>query len=120
MIGFDDGGSRASGMRVMLIQRRDRASRMHGPRHHMKQTSQPNLFGESDDRDDATPSRIVLPEGFKYQPNVIAPAEERELIRNIEPLPFKEFEFHGFTGKRRVVSFGWRYDFGERDLQRAS
>ena len=25
--------------------------------------------------------------------------------------PFREFEFHGFTGKRRVVSFGWRYDF---------
>ena len=26
-------------------------------------------------------------------------------------LPFREFEFHGFTGKRRTVSFGWRYDF---------
>jgi alkylated DNA repair dioxygenase AlkB len=28
-------------------------------------------------------------------------------------LPFKEFQFHGFEGKRRVVSFGWRYDFSE-------
>jgi len=26
-------------------------------------------------------------------------------------LPFREFEFHGVTGKRRTVSFGWRYDF---------
>jgi alkylated DNA repair dioxygenase AlkB len=26
-------------------------------------------------------------------------------------LPFRAFEFHGFTGKRRTVSFGWRYDF---------
>ena len=25
-------------------------------------------------------------------------------------LPFEEFQFHGFVGKRRVVSFGWRYD----------
>jgi alkylated DNA repair dioxygenase AlkB len=28
-------------------------------------------------------------------------------------LPFKEFQFHGFERKRRVVSFGWRYDFSE-------
>ena len=26
-------------------------------------------------------------------------------------LPFKEFEFHGYLGKRRVVSFGWQYEF---------
>lgn len=30
---------------------------------------------------------------------------------HIVPLPFRELEFHGFTGKRRIVSFGWRYDF---------
>lgn len=32
-------------------------------------------------------------------------------------LPFKEFEFHGFLGKRRVVSFGWRYNFDGTGLQ---
>ncbi|HVF39868.1 MAG TPA: alpha-ketoglutarate-dependent dioxygenase AlkB [Gemmatimonadaceae bacterium] len=32
-------------------------------------------------------------------------------------LPFKDFEFHGFTGKRRTVSFGWHYDFGHEKLQ---
>jgi alkylated DNA repair dioxygenase AlkB len=26
-------------------------------------------------------------------------------------MPFRDFEFHGFSGKRRIVSFGWRYDF---------
>src|SRR5262249_39728950 len=31
----------------------------------------------------------------------------------------KEFEFHGFLGKRRVVSFGWRYDFGQAKLMQA-
>jgi alkylated DNA repair dioxygenase AlkB len=34
----------------------------------------------------------------------------------VSTLPFKEFVFQGFLGKRRVVSFGWRYDFNERKL----
>jgi alkylated DNA repair dioxygenase AlkB len=34
-------------------------------------------------------------------------------------LPFRDFEFHGYTGKRRVVSFGWHYDFTGRRLQKA-
>jgi alkylated DNA repair dioxygenase AlkB len=60
-----------------------------------------------------------LPQGFKYQPDLITPPEEKQLLAEIEPLPFKDFEFHGFVGKRRVVSFGWRYDFNERELQKA-
>ena len=34
-------------------------------------------------------------------------------MADIQRLPFKEFQFHGFEGKRRVVSFGWRYDFSQ-------
>jgi alkylated DNA repair dioxygenase AlkB len=34
-------------------------------------------------------------------------------------LPFKEFEFHGFLGKRRTVSFGWHYDFNGGGLKQA-
>jgi alkylated DNA repair dioxygenase AlkB len=37
----------------------------------------------------------------------------------VRELAFREFEFHGYTGKRRVVSFGWHYDFGERQLRKA-
>jgi hypothetical protein len=29
-------------------------------------------------------------------------------------VPFKPFAFHGYLGNRRVVSFGWRYDYGAR------
>ncbi len=54
-----------------------------------------------------------LPQGFVYEPDVISPDEESQLLREITALPFKEFQFHGFEGKRRVVSFGWRYDFSE-------
>src|SRR5688572_19284660 len=76
----------------------------------MMDVHQPGLF----DRGPA------LPEGFKYQAEVISADEERQLVRQIEPLPFAEFEFHGHVGNRRVVSFGWRYDFNYRELQKAN
>lgn len=57
-----------------------------------------------------------LPEGFRYQPDIISAQEERSLIGQFDALTFKAFEFHGFLGKRRVVSFGWRYDFNGAGL----
>ena len=62
--------------------------------------------------------KTVLPPGFRYQPELLSPAEEHELIARLEHLPFREFEFHGFLGKRRTVSFGWRYDFNHAKLER--
>jgi alkylated DNA repair dioxygenase AlkB len=59
-----------------------------------------------------------LPEGFRYQPELISASEERTLVSQIKLLPFKAFEFQGFRGKRRIVSFGWRYDFNGGGLQR--
>jgi alkylated DNA repair dioxygenase AlkB len=58
------------------------------------------------------------PAGFKYSGDFITAGEELDLVRDMEALPFKEFEFHGFLGKRRVVSFGWRYDFNGGGLQK--
>jgi alkylated DNA repair dioxygenase AlkB len=55
-----------------------------------------------------------VPEGFRYQPEVISPDTESNLLREFAGLPFRQFEFHGFLGKRRVVSYGWRYDFDKR------
>jgi alkylated DNA repair dioxygenase AlkB len=57
------------------------------------------------------------PEGFLYQVDVLPADDERKLVEHIRQLPLKEFEFHGYVGKRRVVSYGWHYDFGERRLQ---
>jgi alkylated DNA repair dioxygenase AlkB len=65
-----------------------------------------------------TPLR-TLPEGFEYRPEFIDPGEEEGIIARLRELPFRDFEFHGYTGKRRVVSFGWRYDFAARHLQKA-
>jgi hypothetical protein len=58
-----------------------------------------------------------LPEGFQYQPELLTEDEEKHLVAHFQDLPFKEFEFHGFLGKRRVVSFGWKYDFGAERLR---
>lgn len=57
------------------------------------------------------------PEGFRYQADVLPADEERELVERIAALPLKEFEFHGYVGKRRVVSYGWHYDFADRKLR---
>lgn len=60
-----------------------------------------------------------MPEGFRYQPELIGAADERALVARFRALPLREFEFHGYTGKRRVVSFGWRYDFTGGQLRKA-
>jgi hypothetical protein len=60
----------------------------------------------------------ALPEGFRYQPDFLSLEEEQSLLKHIVPLPFREFEFQGFTGKRRIVSYGWRYDFNGGRLSR--
>jgi alkylated DNA repair dioxygenase AlkB len=62
----------------------------------------------------------TLPEGLRYQPELITPTEEARLIEAIADLPFKPFEFHGYLGKRRVVPFGWRYDYSARAVGEAA
>jgi len=60
-----------------------------------------------------------VPEGLRYQPALISSSDEARLVERVRPLPFREFEFHGYLGKRRIVSFGWKYDFSSQRLQKA-
>ena len=60
-----------------------------------------------------------MPEGFRYAPDAIDADEEARLVAAFADLPFKEFEFHGFLGKRRVVPFGMRYDYNGGGLKTA-
>jgi len=62
----------------------------------------------------------ALPDGFEYRPDLIARDQEAELIERFQALDFKPFEFHGYFGNRRVVSFGWRYDFASSRVQPAA
>jgi alkylated DNA repair dioxygenase AlkB len=59
----------------------------------------------------------AAPEGFRYQSDLIDAEQERSFIAELERLSFSPFQFHGFEGKRRVISFGWRYDFNGAGLQ---
>ena len=63
---------------------------------------------------------LDLPEGMGYVPDLLSAIEERALLEHLPGLPFKEFEFHGFLGKRRTVSFGWHYDFNGGGLKQAA
>ena len=74
-------------------------------------------FSLLDDPVDGVPGRL---EGFRYQPELIEPSSEDALVARVQELPFQEFEFHGYKGKRRVVSFGWKYEFsGGGQLRKA-
>jgi len=73
----------------------------------MMAKSQTDLFGTAPD----------LPKGFVYRDDMLTKAEEAHLVGQFAKLPFKPFEFHGYLGNRRVVSFGWRYDYSGKALR---
>ncbi|MBR1197737.1 alpha-ketoglutarate-dependent dioxygenase AlkB [Bradyrhizobium sp. AUGA SZCCT0240] len=59
------------------------------------------------------------PEGLRYATDFVSPAIERDLIARIAQLPLQPFQFGQHEGKRRVASFGFRYDYTSRRLQDA-
>jgi alkylated DNA repair dioxygenase AlkB len=59
----------------------------------------------------------ALPEGFQYRAELLSPDEEPELLEHFRELDFREYEFHGYLGKRRVVSFGLHYDTNESTVR---
>jgi alkylated DNA repair dioxygenase AlkB len=61
----------------------------------------------------------ALPEGFRYRPELIGAAEEAQLVAHFAGLDLREYDFHGYLGKRRVASFGIRYDDSSRALSTA-
>src|SRR5688500_2944051 len=70
---------------------------------------QNDLFGQRDE----------LPEGFRYQADLITAVEEAELVDELEDLPFQPFDFHGHLANRRVIGFGLRYDYDHRAVVEA-
>lgn len=60
------------------------------------------------------------PHGFRLLPSFISAQEERALIEHIQGLPLAPFQFGAFEGKRRVASFGWRYNYSLLKLEPAN
>lgn len=61
----------------------------------------------------------VAPEGFRYREDFLTPAEEQAMVAQLAELDFEPFQFRGYEGRRRVVSFGQRYDFNGPGLVEA-
>jgi alkylated DNA repair dioxygenase AlkB len=59
------------------------------------------------------------PQGLRYATGFISRSAEQELIARIAALPLQPFQFGQYEGKRRVASFGFKYDYTLRRLQEA-
>ena len=57
------------------------------------------------------------PAGLRYRPDFITADEEQALIARIRALPLAPFQFGIYEGKRRVMSFGSRYDYTHQRLE---
>jgi alkylated DNA repair dioxygenase AlkB len=65
------------------------------------------------------PEASLSPAGLQYQPDFISEQDQHSIVRHLQSLTLQPFLFGAFEGKRRVASFGWRYDYSQQKLQKA-
>ena len=53
----------------------------------------------------------VFPKGFVYRPNFLTKEEEEVLLSYFDDLPFEHPYIESYAAKRRIINFGWGYDF---------
>jgi alkylated DNA repair dioxygenase AlkB len=59
------------------------------------------------------------PEGLRYVDDFLTAEDEEHLLCRVAALPLQPFQFAPFEGKRRVASFGYRYDYHLQKLKPA-
>jgi alkylated DNA repair dioxygenase AlkB len=59
------------------------------------------------------------PPGFAYAPQFLSVAQEAQLLEVMRTLPFEEAQYKEFRARRRIVSYGGRYDFTHHELTQA-
>jgi alkylated DNA repair dioxygenase AlkB len=52
-----------------------------------------------------------LPAGFVYEPELLPPAEEAELLERFETLEFEEIRMRGQVARRTALHYGIAYDY---------
>src|SRR3954468_9242546 len=72
-------------------------------------STQPNLFG-------AESSAPTEPSGLAYREEFITQSEELDLIKLVRSLPVHPAAYKQYTAQRRVLSFGWSYDYDNNVL----
>jgi alkylated DNA repair dioxygenase AlkB len=66
---------------------------------------------------DPTPrAERSLPAGWAYQEDFVTASEEAELVDIIAALPLHEARYKGYTARRRVIHFGFAYDYDDNRL----
>jgi len=66
--------------------------------------------------DALTPSPEALPEGLAYEPGFLTAAEEAALIDLVRSLPLQAAQYKSYAARRRVVSYGGRFDYDDNRL----
>jgi alkylated DNA repair dioxygenase AlkB len=56
------------------------------------------------------------PPGFTYAPEFLSVAQEAQLLEVLHTLPFEEAQYKEWRARRRIVSYGGRYDFTHQEL----
>jgi alkylated DNA repair dioxygenase AlkB len=59
------------------------------------------------------------PAGFAYAAEFLDVAQEGQLLECIRALPFEAAQYKEWRARRRVVSFGGRYDYSQNELTAA-
>ena len=70
---------------------------------------QPGLFAASS----------ALPAGFLYRPDFLTPDQEQAFIATIRQLHLQPARYREFTARRRILSFGYGYDFSSHVMTSA-
>ena len=65
-------------------------------------------------------AEVPPPEGLVYGMEFISIEEENELVEQFKELPFKEFLYQGYRAKRRVLTFGYAYDFTTNEFSKTT
>ena len=60
-----------------------------------------------------------LPAGLNYEPGFLSVQQEEELLEAIGSQPLQEAQYRDWKARRRIVSYGGRYDFTHRELGEA-
>ena len=61
----------------------------------------------------------AAPPGFTYAPEFLGIAQEAQLLEVIRALPFEAAQYKEWRARRRIVSFGGRYDYSQNELHTA-
>ena len=57
-----------------------------------------------------------MPDGFRYELEFLAAAEESALVEAIREQPLREARYKEWSARRRILSYGGSYDFSSNEL----